>query len=95
MLEICFKKYIIAWLLILMPCSLIAANCVQQSTSNTDKQASIIHKQLQKDISSNKEEITILRKNLETSKQKIDSLEGQILVLQKELQNHKQIRHAR
>lgn len=69
-----------------MPCSLIAANCVQQSTSNTDKQASIIHKQLQKDISSNKEEITILRKNLETSKQKIDSLEGQILVLQKELQ---------
>lgn len=56
------------------------------STSNTDKQASIIHKQLQKDISSNKEEITILRKNLETSKQKIDSLEGQILVLQKELQ---------
>lgn len=86
MLEICFKKYIIAWLLILMPCSLITANCVQQSTSNTDKQASIIHKQLQKDISSNKEEITILRKNLETSKQKIDSLEGQILVLQKELQ---------
>ena len=69
-----------------MPCSLIAANCVQQSTSNTNKQASIIHKQLQKDISSNKEEITILRKNLETSKQKIDSLEGQILVLQKELQ---------
>lgn len=56
------------------------------STINTDKQASIIHKQLQKDISSNKEENTILRKNLETSKQKIDSLEGQILVLQKELQ---------
>lgn len=81
-----FKKYVTAWLLIMMPCSLIAANCVQQSTSNTDKQASIIHKQLQKDISSNKEEITILRKNLETSKQKIDSLEGQILVLQKELQ---------
>lgn len=86
MVEICFKKYIIAWLLILMSCSLIAANCVQQSTINTDKQASIIHKQLQKDISSNKEENTILRKNLETSKQKIDSLEGQILVLQKELQ---------
>ena len=81
-----FKKYVTAWLLIMMPCSLIAANCVQQSTSNTNKQASIIHKQLQKDISSNKEEITILRKNLETSKQKIDSLEGQILVLQKELQ---------
>ena len=81
-----FKKYVTAWLLIIMPCSPIAANCVQQSTSNTDKQASIIHKQLQKDISSNKEEITILRKNLETSKQKIDSLEGQILVLQKELQ---------
>ena len=85
-----FKKYVTAWLLIMMPCSLIAANCVQQSTSNTDKQASIIHKQLQKDISSNKEEITILRKNLETSKQKIDSLEGQILVLQKELQTAKQ-----
>lgn len=41
---------------------------------------------MQKGISSNKEEITILRKNLETSKQKIDSLEREVLVLQKELQ---------
>lgn len=69
-----------------MPCSLIAENSVQPTTTSyADKQSSIIHKQLQKGISSNKEEITILRKNLETSKQKIDSLERQILILQKEL----------
>lgn len=87
MARICFIRHLVVWLFIFFtPCSLIATNSVQQSTSNTDKQSSIIHKQLQKDISSNKEETTILRKNLETSKQKIDSLEGQILVLQKELQ---------
>lgn len=87
MAKICVKKCVIIWLLIMIPYSLIAANSVQQCpTSDTDKQSSIIHKQLQKGISSNKEEIAVLRKNLETSKQRIDSLDGQILVLQEELQ---------
>lgn len=88
MARICFIRHLIAWLFIFFtPCSLIAGNSAQQATtSNTDEQSSIIHKQLQKSISSNKEEITILHKNLETSKQKIDSLERKVLVLQKELQ---------
>ena len=86
MAKSCFKKYVIAWLLIMMPCSLIATNSAQQAiASNLDKQTTIIHKQLQNDISSNKDEIVRLQKKLESSNQKIASLETKIHNLQKEL----------
>lgn len=88
MARICFKRHlIIAWLFIfVLPCSLIAANSVQQTaTSNLDKENSIIHKQIQNSISSNKEEIAKLQKKLEMSNLKIDSLERKIMGLQKEL----------
>lgn len=87
MARICFIRHLIAWLFILfMPCSLIAGNSAQPSSSNISKQTSLIHQKMQNEISSNKNEIIKLQKKLEASNLKIDSLEEKIRDLKKEVQ---------
>lgn len=87
MARICFIRHLIAWLFILfMPCSLIAENSAQPTTSNISKQLSLTHQKMQNEISSNKNEIIKLQKKLEASNLKIDSLEEKIRDLKKEVQ---------
>lgn len=81
-----FKSGIIA-LLLLFPFSFITANCVQQANSNNfDKANSFVHKQMKNSIISNKTEITKLKKDLEYSNYKVDSLKKRINYLRKEAQ---------
>lgn len=87
MARICFIRHLIAWLFILfMPCSLIAENSAQPTTSNISKQPSLTHQKMQNEISSNKNEIIKLQKKLEATNLKIDSLEEKIRDLKKEVQ---------
>lgn len=84
------RKVIVALLLTIIPCSLMASKDNQPTELGHFIQTNALaHQKMQQGISSNKADIQNLQKELNLSQQKVDSLEKRIDKLQKEIEADK------